>query len=134
MARFDRITVAQTMGAQGMVPLFYHPDLEICKQVVKACYQGGARLLEFTNRGDFAHEVFGALNKYCAKELPEMILGVGSVTDAGSTSLYLQLGANCKIIPWKYLRARLCKSNQRTSTLDAHYANGWCRSRRSPYH
>lgn len=99
MARFDRITVAQTMGAQGMVPLFYHPDLETCKQVVKACYQGGARLLEFTNRGDFAHEVFGALNKYCAQELPEMILGVGSVTDAGSTSLYLQLGANFVVTP-----------------------------------
>jgi 2-dehydro-3-deoxyphosphogluconate aldolase/(4S)-4-hydroxy-2-oxoglutarate aldolase len=99
MARFDRISVAQTMGEQGMVPLFYHPDLDTCKQVLKACYQGGARLLEFTNRGDFAHEVFGELNKYCAAELPEMILGVGSVTDAGSTALYLQLGANFVVTP-----------------------------------
>ncbi|MEO0725168.1 MAG: bifunctional 4-hydroxy-2-oxoglutarate aldolase/2-dehydro-3-deoxy-phosphogluconate aldolase [Bacteroidota bacterium] len=94
MARFSRIEVAQKMTEQGMVPLFYHPDLEICKDVISACYRGGARLLEFTNRGDFAHEVFGELNKYCAKELPEMILGVGSVTDAGSAALFMQLGSN----------------------------------------
>ncbi len=94
MARFTRIQVAQKMAEQGMVPLFYDPDLEVCKQLVTACYIGGARLLEFTNRGDYAHEVFGELNKFCIKELPEMILGVGSVTDQATASLYLQLGAN----------------------------------------
>ncbi|MEO0339061.1 MAG: bifunctional 4-hydroxy-2-oxoglutarate aldolase/2-dehydro-3-deoxy-phosphogluconate aldolase [Bacteroidota bacterium] len=99
MARFTRLQVAQKMKEQGMVPLFYHADLEVCKKVVTACYQGGARLLEFTNRGDFAHEVFGALNQYCEKECPEMILGVGSVTDAGTTALYLQLGANFVVTP-----------------------------------
>jgi 2-dehydro-3-deoxyphosphogluconate aldolase/(4S)-4-hydroxy-2-oxoglutarate aldolase len=99
MAKFTRIEVAQTMAATGMVPLFYHADVEIGKQVLKACYDGGARLMEFTNRGDFAHEVFGALNKYCLAELPEMILGVGSVTDAGTASLYLQLGANFVVTP-----------------------------------
>lgn len=82
-----------------MVPLFYHPDIELGKAVLKACYDGGARLLEFTNRGDYAHEVFAALNQYCASELPEMILGVGSVTDAGAASLYLQLGANFIVTP-----------------------------------
>ena len=99
MARFSRIQVAQKMAEQGMVPLFYHPDIELGKAVLKACYDGGARLLEFTNRGDYAHEVFAALNKYCASELPEMILGVGSVTDAGAASLYLQLGANFVVTP-----------------------------------
>lgn len=94
MARFTRIQVAQTMAQQGMVPLFYHPDLEVCKKVITACYRGGARLLEFTNRGDYAHEVFGELNKYCTKELPEMIVGVGSVADAGTASMYLQLGTD----------------------------------------
>ena len=73
MAKYSRMEVAQKMGEQGMVPLFYHADLEVAKQVVAACYNGGARLLEFTNRGDFAHEVFGELNKFCLKELPGMI-------------------------------------------------------------
>jgi len=99
MARFSRIEVAQKMKEQGMVPLFYHPDIELGKKVLKACYLGGARLLEFTNRGDYAHEVFNTLNKYCEKELPEMIMGVGSVTDAGAASLYLQIGANFVVTP-----------------------------------
>jgi 2-dehydro-3-deoxyphosphogluconate aldolase/(4S)-4-hydroxy-2-oxoglutarate aldolase len=99
MARFTRIQVAQKMAEQGMVPLFYHSDIELGKNILKACYDGGARLLEFTNRGDYAHEVFGELNKYCEKELPEMIMGVGSVTDAGTASLYMQLGANFVVTP-----------------------------------
>jgi len=99
MARFTRIEVALKMKEQGMVPLFYHPDLDIAKKVLTACYQGGARLLEFTNRGDYAHEVFRDLNKFCEKELPEMIMGVGSVTDGGTASLYMQLGANFVVTP-----------------------------------
>ncbi|MFK7932338.1 MAG: bifunctional 4-hydroxy-2-oxoglutarate aldolase/2-dehydro-3-deoxy-phosphogluconate aldolase [Saprospiraceae bacterium] len=97
--RFNRIQVAHTMAAQGMVPLFYNGDLEIGKQVITALYKGGARLLEFTSRGDFAHEVFGELNKFCNQELPEMIMGVGSVTDAASASLYMALGANFIVTP-----------------------------------
>jgi|TARA_R100000479_G_C6383760_1_gene202178 2-dehydro-3-deoxyphosphogluconate aldolase/(4S)-4-hydroxy-2-oxoglutarate aldolase len=87
------------MEETGLVPLFYHKDLDTCKKVLTACYKGGARILEFTNRGDFAHEVFGELNKFAEKELPEMILGVGSVTDAGTASLYMQLGANFVVTP-----------------------------------
>jgi len=99
MAKYDRIHVAKTMEEQGMVPLFFNSDLELSKQILKACYDGGARLLEFTNRGDYAHEVFGELNKYALAELPGMILGVGSVTDAGAASLYMQLGANFVVTP-----------------------------------
>ncbi len=99
MAKYTRLQVAQTMLEQGMVPLFYHSDVELGKQVLTACYKGGARLLEFTNRGDYAHEVFGELNKYALKELPGMILGAGSVADPGTVSLYIQLGANFIVGP-----------------------------------
>ena len=99
MARFSRIEVFKVMEETGMVPLFYHKDVELGKQVLKACYEGGARVLEFTNRGDYAHEVFRELNLYAEAELPEMILGVGSVTDGGAASLYLQLGANFVVTP-----------------------------------
>jgi len=99
MARFTRIEVALKMKETGMVPVFYHKDAEICKQVAKACYAGGIRVFEFTNRGDYAHEVFTELNKYAARELPEMIMGVGSVMDVGTTSLYIQLGANFIVSP-----------------------------------
>jgi 2-dehydro-3-deoxyphosphogluconate aldolase/(4S)-4-hydroxy-2-oxoglutarate aldolase len=99
MAQFTRIEVAQVMKQTGIVPLFYHSDVEVSKKVLKACYDGGARLMEFTSRGDFAFEIFGALNKYAIAELPGMILGVGSVTDAAAASLYMQLGANFIVTP-----------------------------------
>ena len=82
-----------------MVPVFYNADIETSKAVVKACYDGGVRVFEFTNRGDFAHEVFGELVKYANKELPGMILGVGSVVDAPTAALYIQLGANFIVGP-----------------------------------
>ena len=82
-----------------MVPVFYHMDAEVCKQVVKACYEGGVRVFEFTNRGDFAHEVFAEISKWAVKEAPEMILGVGSVIDSATAALYIQLGANFIVSP-----------------------------------
>lgn len=99
MASLDRIKVAQLMEQQGMVPLFFNSDVELCKKVVKACYDGGSRLLEFTNRGTFAHEVFSELSKYVLAELPGMALGVGSVPDAGTAALFIQCGAAFIVTP-----------------------------------
>lgn len=99
MAQFTRIEVASVMKETGMVPLFYNSDIELSKKVLKACYDGGARLMEFTARGDFAHEVFCELTKYAIKELPGMIMGVGSITDAAAASLYMSLGANFIVTP-----------------------------------
>ena len=93
MARFDKATVLTKIQATGVVPVFYNSDVEVAKQVVKACYDGGIRAFEFTNRGDFAHEVFAEVVKYAAKECPEMAVGVGSVVDAPTASLYIQMGA-----------------------------------------
>lgn len=97
MAKFDKLAVLNKMAAAPMVPVFYHKDVETAKAVVKACYEGGVRLFEFTNRGDFAHEVFAEVVKYAAVECPEMAIGVGSVVDPGTASLYMQLGA-CFIV------------------------------------
>ena len=93
MARFDKQAVMAKIGSTGMVPVFYHKDLEVARQVVKACYAGGVRAFEFTNRGDFAHEIFGELVKFAATECPELALGVGSVVDPATAALYIQLGA-----------------------------------------
>jgi len=82
------------MEEQGLVPLFFNSDVEVCKKVLKACYDGGARLLEFTNRGLFAHEIFSELSKYKIANLPGMALGIGSVQDAATASLFMQCGAD----------------------------------------
>ncbi len=99
MARFSRIEVALKMKETGLVPVFYHKDPEVCKAVVKACYDGGVRLFEFTNRGDFAISVFAELNKWASEKCPEMIMGAGSVVDEATAAMYLASGANFIVSP-----------------------------------
>jgi len=99
MAKFNKIQTISTMAQTGMVPVFYHKDIEVAKKVLKACYDGGVRAFEFTNRGDFAYEIFAELMKFSLKECPEMILGVGSIVDAGTASLFLAMGANFIVGP-----------------------------------
>jgi 2-dehydro-3-deoxyphosphogluconate aldolase/(4S)-4-hydroxy-2-oxoglutarate aldolase len=99
MSRFIRSEVTAKAEATGMIPVFYHADIEICKAVLRACYNGGVRLFEFTNRGDFAHELFGELVKFAAKEMPDLILGAGTIMDAASATLFIQNGANFIVSP-----------------------------------
>jgi 2-dehydro-3-deoxyphosphogluconate aldolase/(4S)-4-hydroxy-2-oxoglutarate aldolase len=87
------------MAETGMIPVFYHKDAEVAKNIIKACYEGGVRAFEFTNRGDFAHEVFGEVVKFAAQECPDMVMGVGSIVEPAAASLYIQLGANFIVGP-----------------------------------
>ncbi len=99
MAKYTRIEVTHIMQQTGIVPLFYHHDPEIAKKVIKACYDGGARVFEFTNRGDNAQEVFSKIIEWSTNELPGMILGIGSIVDPGTASIYIQKGANFIVSP-----------------------------------
>ncbi len=113
MARFSRIEVALKMKETGMIPVFYNADTEVCKRVVKACYDGGVRLFEFTNRGDFATLLFAELNKWAQQECPEMIMGVGSVIDEGTAAMYIALGANFIVSPFvDEATARVCNKRK----------------------
>lgn len=96
-----------------MVPVFYHQDLEVCKAVVKACYDGGVRVFEFTNRGDFATLLFAELNKWTIENCPEMIMGVGSIVDAGTAAMYIALGTNFVVAPLiDEATAKLCNKRK----------------------
>ncbi len=94
-----RLDVALKMREIGAIPLYYHPDVEVCKEVVSACYHGGMKIFEFTNRGDMAHEIFAELVKWAAREMPDLILGVGTVVEAGTCSIYIQMGAKFIVSP-----------------------------------
>jgi 2-dehydro-3-deoxyphosphogluconate aldolase/(4S)-4-hydroxy-2-oxoglutarate aldolase len=109
MAKYSKLQTLAAIKETGMVPVFYSGDLEIAKNVIKACYEGGVKAFEFTNRGDFAHEIFGELNKFALKECPGLILGVGTILDAPTAALYIQLGANFIVSPLTNPEvARLC--------------------------
>jgi 2-dehydro-3-deoxyphosphogluconate aldolase/(4S)-4-hydroxy-2-oxoglutarate aldolase len=99
MARYDRMTVLNTMLETGMVPVFYNGDLEVAKRIVAACADGGATVVEFTNRGDRAWNVFTALVEWAEQACPSAILGVGSVVDVPTAALYISSGANFVVGP-----------------------------------
>lgn len=109
MAQFSRLEVYNTLLATGLAPVFYHPDVDTARQIALACAEGGARVLEFTNRGDFAPEVFKELSRYLRQAAPDLILGVGSVVDAPTAALYIAYGANFVVGPsFNEAVARLC--------------------------
>lgn len=99
MAIYKRTEVIQFIKDTGIVPIFYHSDFDTARNILKACFEGGMRVLEFTNRGDFAHEIFAELKKYVQKNMPELSLGVGSVMDASTAALYMQIGADFIVSP-----------------------------------
>ena len=109
MARFDRLTVLNKMVELGLVPVFYNADVEVAAKIVAACAAGGATVVEFTNRGDFAPQVFLELSQHFAKADPRVILGVGSIVDAPTAAMYIAYGANFVVGPnFNPEVARLC--------------------------
>jgi len=99
VARFDRLTVLNTVINTGLMPIFYHSEADVAGRVITALAAGGARVVEFTHRGDLAHEVFGQLVKATRSSDPAVILGVGTILDAPTAALYLALGANFVVGP-----------------------------------
>jgi 2-dehydro-3-deoxyphosphogluconate aldolase/(4S)-4-hydroxy-2-oxoglutarate aldolase len=99
MARFTKHEVVGKMLDTGLVPVFYEKDVETAKKIVEACANGGARTVEFTNRGDFAFEVFSKLNQWCIDNLPDVALGVGTVIDPVTAAYYINSGANFVVGP-----------------------------------
>lgn len=87
------------MEETGLVPLFYNPDPEICRKIISACHAGGAKVFEFTNRGDFAHEVFADVRKWARSEFPDLMIGAGSVSDAPTAAIFMQMGADFIVSP-----------------------------------
>lgn len=99
MAKLSRLEVYDVMESTGLVPLFSHSDIKVAKSMIDACYKGGARVLEFTARAQNAHKVFEEMAGYVKKEYPDLALGIGSITDGASASLYIQLGADFIVTP-----------------------------------
>ena len=99
MSKFSRLDTLNAIVDSGLVPVFYHEDVGIAKKIVAACAEGGARCVEYTNRGDFAPFVFKDLAEFVAREKLDVILGVGSIVDAPTATLYIASGANFVVGP-----------------------------------
>ena len=99
MAAKDRMAVLAAMMEQGVIPVFYNADVEVCKNVIQACANGGAKCIEFTNRGDFAPHVFYEVTRHFASADPSVIMGVGSIVDAPTAGIYIANGAKFIVGP-----------------------------------
>lgn len=95
----ERILVYQTLLQTRLLPLFFSADIETSQKVAKACADGGAKLLEFTNRGEGALEVFKGLKAYLQKKQIPLILGAGSIIDAPTAALFVANGADFIVGP-----------------------------------
>ncbi len=99
MARYSRLEVLNRIVEVGLVPVFYHGDLEVASQVLAACAAGGVTVFEFTNRGDHAIDVFQALERRAAQQTPGLILGAGSIVDEATAALFVAHGASFIVGP-----------------------------------
>lgn len=99
MPYLDRASILTALESQGVVPVFYHADPDICLNVIRAAARGGARAIEFTNRGDFACDLFGEIARELSRTDPYILLGIGSVVDAGTAALYLNRAARFVVSP-----------------------------------
>jgi 2-dehydro-3-deoxyphosphogluconate aldolase/(4S)-4-hydroxy-2-oxoglutarate aldolase len=109
MVKFLRNEVIARILDIGLIPTFYEDDVEVAKKVILACAEGGAKVVEFTNRGMQAYQKFSELIKWRNKELPEIVLGAGTVIEPSVASLYINCGADFIVSPtFNKWVARIC--------------------------
>jgi len=99
MSNFSRHEVVENLLYNRIVPILHHSDVKQTIDVITACYEGGLKVFEFTNRSDLAHEVFSEVSKQIRRKTPDVLIGAGSIVDPGTTSLYIQLGADFIVSP-----------------------------------
>lgn len=96
----------------GVVPVFYHPDVDVLMHIVDIVYKCGLRVFEFMHQRDNkGPRLFNYIKERC-QSYPELILGVGTVLDATMTERYIQVGA--EFIASPFLRpemAQVCETH-----------------------
>jgi 2-dehydro-3-deoxyphosphogluconate aldolase/(4S)-4-hydroxy-2-oxoglutarate aldolase len=100
MARNASNIVYSRIEETPIVPLFFNSDLTVAQHVLKACYDGGIRVFEFTNRGAEAPSIFAKLIDYCEKECPDLVLGIGTIYDAKQANEFIAMGADFMLQPF----------------------------------
>lgn len=82
-----------------VIPVFYHQDAQTCLDILKASYDGGIRVFEFTNRGEQATHNFKVLLDYRNEHLPDLVLGIGTIKTSGQAEDYINIGADFIVSP-----------------------------------
>lgn len=91
--------ILKVVTDQGILPLYFNKDTQVCLDLLKTLYNAGIRSVEFTNRGEAALTNFKAMKELITAELPGMTLGVGTIKDAAATKAFIEAGADYIISP-----------------------------------
>jgi len=85
--------------AHPVVPVFYHDNPAICKEVVRVCYDAGIRVFEFTNRGPQAAANFASLRQMVSSQCPGLALGIGTIFTYRTAAEFLSIGCDFVVSP-----------------------------------
>lgn len=99
MAAHAKTTVLARIRSEGVIPVFYHGDIEVTREVAKRLVAGGLSTFEFTNRGDGAIGVFAELVPWARRELPTLVIGLGSVVERETAAHAIDIGADFVFAP-----------------------------------
>lgn len=95
----EKETVTQSIVNQGLLPLYFHPDPDLSVSVLRALYDAGVRVVEYTNRGDAAFSNFRRLVQVRNEEMRGMLIGVGTIKNLPDAARYLEAGADFLVSP-----------------------------------
>lgn len=113
MSKFTKTELYQKMAEKPIMPLFYHPDLEFALEVLGACYRGGIRVFEYTNRGEGADKLFEKLVERTRTQMPEMAIGIGTIYNAGQAQHFIDLDTDFVVQPFLDEGvAEVCRKNE----------------------
>lgn len=97
MSKTQKITDA--IVAQGILPLYFNSSEEVSLEVLKAIYRAGIRATEYTNRGDAALANFKKMVALRNAEMPDLLLGVGTIKNMQHAKDYMAAGADFLVSP-----------------------------------
>ena len=99
MARFTRAQALAQALHTPLIPVFYHAEAAYARSMVEACYKGGIRLFEFTNRGPHAYAIFADLQKFVEAEYPDLLIGAGTIFTVEEAERFIDVGADFIVQP-----------------------------------
>ncbi|MFM7222555.1 MAG: bifunctional 4-hydroxy-2-oxoglutarate aldolase/2-dehydro-3-deoxy-phosphogluconate aldolase [Bacteroidota bacterium] len=91
--------IIDAITGQGMLPLYFHPDATTSIEILRALHRAGVCSIEYTNRGATALSNFEQLIAIRNAEMPEVILGVGTIKNLQQAKAYLSVGADFLVSP-----------------------------------
>ncbi len=92
-------TVTNAIINQRILPLYYHTDETVTLEILRVLYRAGIRAVEYTSRGEAALGNFTKMVEIRNTEMPDLLLGIGTIKNFEQAEEYEGVGADFFISP-----------------------------------